>query len=97
MQQKNALKLPFCSRFLVLSLFLILAACKTETPKPRIIERGKIADSIMVVSAREEASRIGAEIEPTTLHPTHRFNTTTNEHISGTHPNGSTGHMNCLH
>lgn len=62
MQQKNALKLPFCSRFLVLSFFLILAACKTETPKPRSIERGKIADSIMVVSAREEASRIGAEI-----------------------------------
>ena len=62
MQQKNALKPPFCFRFLVLSLFLILAACKTETPKPRSIERGKIADSIMVVSAREEASRIGAEI-----------------------------------
>ena len=62
MQQKNVLKLPFCFRFLVLSLFLILAACKTETPKPRSIERGKIADSIMVVSAREEASRIGAEI-----------------------------------
>ena len=50
------------SKCLILSFFIVLTACKTETPHKRTIERGKIADSIMVVSAREEASRIGAEI-----------------------------------
>ena len=50
------------SKCLILSFFIVLTACKTETPHERTIERGKIADSIMVVSAREEASRIGAEI-----------------------------------
>lgn len=50
------------SKCLILSFFIVLTACKTETPQERTIERGKIADSIMVVSAREEASRIGAEI-----------------------------------
>ena len=44
-------------------LFLfILNSCKTEQKQERSIQRGKLADSIMVVSAREEASRIGAEI-----------------------------------
>ncbi|MGO4911387.1 gamma-glutamyltransferase [Leeuwenhoekiella sp. W20_SRS_FM14] len=41
---------------------LILTSCKTEKTETRLINRGQLADSIMVVSAREEASRIGAEI-----------------------------------
>ena len=45
-----------------LACFLVLSSCKTEKIQPREIQRGKLADSIMVVSAREEASSIGAEI-----------------------------------
>lgn len=43
-------------------LLLALNSCKTELKQELNIQRGKLADSIMVVSAREEASRIGAEI-----------------------------------
>lgn len=46
----------------ILTFVLVLNSCKTEQKQPRSIQRGKLADSIMVVSAREEASRIGAEI-----------------------------------
>ncbi|WP_442845799.1 gamma-glutamyltransferase [Leeuwenhoekiella sp. H156] len=46
----------------ILTFILVLNSCKTEQKQPRSIQRGKLADSIMVVSAREEASRIGAEI-----------------------------------
>ncbi|RXG15466.1 gamma-glutamyltranspeptidase/glutathione hydrolase [Leeuwenhoekiella aestuarii] len=48
--------------FLFLLLLILVSSCKTEQKAPREIQRGKLADSIMVVSAREEASRIGAEI-----------------------------------
>ena len=47
---------------LVCLFLLALSSCKTEKTELREIKRGKLADSIMVVSAREEASRIGAEI-----------------------------------
>lgn len=52
------------SQILFLGFVLIIASisCKSEKTVNRIINRGKLADSIMVVSAREEASRIGAEI-----------------------------------
>ena len=52
------------SQILFLGFVLVIASisCKSEKTVNRIINRGKIADSIMVVSAREEASRIGAEI-----------------------------------
>ncbi|MCC4214465.1 gamma-glutamyltransferase [Leeuwenhoekiella parthenopeia] len=46
----------------ILTFILVLNSCKTEQKQPRSIQRGELADSIMVVSAREEASRIGAEI-----------------------------------
>ena len=46
----------------VLLLLILVSSCKTEQETPREIQRGNLADSIMVVSAREEASRIGAEI-----------------------------------
>lgn len=48
--------------FVMLLVLITISACKTEQNAPRKIQRGKLADSIMVVSAREEASRIGAEI-----------------------------------
>jgi len=47
---------------LILTFILVFNSCKTEQKQARTIKRGKLADSIMVVSAREEASRIGAEI-----------------------------------
>ncbi|MEZ7495601.1 gamma-glutamyltransferase [Leeuwenhoekiella aequorea] len=52
------------SQILFLGFVLVIASisCKSEKIVNRTINRGKIADSIMVVSAREEASRIGAEI-----------------------------------
>ena len=52
------------SQILFLGFVLVIASisCKSEKTVNRIINRGKLADSIMVVSAREEASRIGAEI-----------------------------------
>tara|TARA_R110002020_G_scaffold90764_9_gene220984 strand:- start:18 stop:1772 length:1755 start_codon:yes stop_codon:yes gene_type:complete len=52
------------SQILFLGFVLVIASisCKSEKTVNRTINRGKIADSIMVVSAREEASRIGAEI-----------------------------------
>ncbi len=49
-------------------LVLFLASCKdkpqsqAEVPQPKVIEKGVIADSAMVVSARPEASLIGTEI-----------------------------------
>ncbi|MAW93822.1 MAG: gamma-glutamyltransferase [Leeuwenhoekiella sp.] len=46
----------------ILTFILVFNSCKTEQKQARTIQRGKLADSIMVVSAREEASRIGAEI-----------------------------------
>ncbi|RXG32456.1 gamma-glutamyltransferase [Leeuwenhoekiella marinoflava] len=46
----------------VLLLLILVSSCKTEQETPREIQRGNLADSIMVVSAREEASLIGAEI-----------------------------------
>ncbi|RXG23580.1 gamma-glutamyltransferase [Leeuwenhoekiella aequorea] len=51
-------------QILFLGFVLVIASisCKSEKTVNRIINRGKLADSIMVVSAREEASRIGAEI-----------------------------------
>ena len=48
--------------FCVLSCFLIsLVQCKA-TKTSRVIERGVLADSAMIVSAREEASAIGVAI-----------------------------------
>ncbi len=41
--------------------FLLLVQCKDRQPK-KVIERGLLADSAMVVSAREEASVIGVAI-----------------------------------
>ena len=47
----------------LLTLFLISLSCKTEPQQPeRIKERGIITQKAMVVSAREEASKIGAMI-----------------------------------
>ncbi len=44
-------------------LFLLLIACKNETPvEEKLPEIGVIAEHAMVVSARKEASKIGAEI-----------------------------------
>lgn len=46
---------------LFLAAVVLFISC-AEKPKPREIQRGLIADQAMVVSAREEASRIGVEI-----------------------------------
>lgn len=48
----------------VFLLILGFTSCKNESksPKPKIENRGLIANEAMVVSAREEASKIGAEI-----------------------------------
>ncbi|MDC8004615.1 gamma-glutamyltransferase [Aureisphaera galaxeae] len=46
-----------------LPLLLLLIACKNETPvEEKVPEIGVLAPNAMVVSAREEASRIGADI-----------------------------------
>ncbi len=62
-------QIPECMNFrmlkpfgFILTFILVFNSCKTEQKQARTIQRGKLADSIMVVSAREEASRIGAEI-----------------------------------
>ncbi|MDX5339536.1 MAG: gamma-glutamyltransferase, partial [Cyclobacteriaceae bacterium] len=44
-----------------LAIALLLGACG-EKPEPHEIKRGLIAEKAMVVSAREEASKIGLEI-----------------------------------
>ena len=44
--------------FLIFSLSAVLFSCRTNTPEPT----GVVHDSAMVVSAREEASRIGRDI-----------------------------------
>lgn len=47
--------------FLFLAAWLLLFSC-AEKPQSREIQRGLIAEKAMVVSAREEASKIGIEI-----------------------------------
>ncbi|MCW5520410.1 gamma-glutamyltransferase [Aureitalea sp. L0-47] len=51
-------------RLLLLLFILTLISCKTETEKPRqeLPVQGLVVENAMVVSAREEASRIGIEI-----------------------------------
>lgn len=46
---------------LVILLFLLIIACK-DNPKPNAKKQMIVADKAMVVSAREEASKIGVEI-----------------------------------
>ena len=51
-------------KWILLPLLLIVLACKNETPAPveKVPEIGLITENAMVVSAREEASKIGADI-----------------------------------
>lgn len=51
-------------RYMFYLLILFLAACRSEpqNPEPAAAEKGVITRNAMVVSAREEASRIGVEI-----------------------------------
>ena len=46
---------------ILLSAWILLFSC-AEKPQPKEIQRGLIAEKAMVVSAREEASKIGIEI-----------------------------------
>ncbi|MEH6408779.1 MAG: gamma-glutamyltransferase, partial [Leeuwenhoekiella sp.] len=57
----NKFTLPLKSFFTITICFLLFISCKTE-PKPKEPVHGLIAEHAMVVSAREEASKIGTDI-----------------------------------
>lgn len=57
-----AKRIPQLCKLFFLTLLSIFTSCKTEAPQKKEKQYGLIAQKAMVVSAREEASKIGLEI-----------------------------------